>query len=253
MLGTLAPAGARAQGPEQPAAEAPKPAPPSRERFAVGFRLRTLPVQSLSVMKDRRIMATSFAGKAEDLIVSTTSKSPSVGGGVATEIRLAPRYRLTAELLFHRLRYERALDTYSGSDDPATGQDERTHLGIKEVTKGRLWDAPVLLHRRGLTSQGFLSHLWIAGGVALRNISSIRTETEVANPDGSKTKDYGHAQPARRTLLGLVVGVGFRIIDEFNIKVTPEIRYTRWGGVTFASDTTRSPRGQLEIGIGFTR
>jgi hypothetical protein len=54
-------------------------------------------------------------------------------------------------------------------------------------------------------------------------------------------------------LIGATVGVGFRFVDEFNIKVTPEIRYTRWNGMTFAQDSTRSPRNQLEVGIGFSR
>ena len=58
---------------------------------------------------------------------------------------------------------------------------------------------------------------------------------------------------AKRLLIGATVGAGFRFIDEFNIKVTPEIRYTRWNGTTFNQDSTRSPRNQLEVGIGFSR
>jgi hypothetical protein len=54
-------------------------------------------------------------------------------------------------------------------------------------------------------------------------------------------------------LVGGTVGVGLRFIDEFNIKVTPEVRYTRWNGMTMNQDSTRSPRNQLEVGIGFSR
>ena len=57
----------------------------------------------------------------------------------------------------------------------------------------------------------------------------------------------------KRTLLGATVGAGFRFVDEFNIKVTPEIRFTRWNGPTFNQDSTLSPRNQLEVGIGFSR
>lgn len=223
------------------------------ERFAFGLRLRTLPVASLSVMEDRRVMDTTFIGRPQDLNASTVSRSPSVGGGAAFELRLARRWRLTTEFLFHRLRYERTLETFSGTDDPATGQDERTTLSIKEQTKGRLWEAPLLVHHRGLRSRGLLAHVWVAGGVAVRSISAIRTTTEIKNPDGSSTKEYFQAQPSRRNLVGAVVGIGFRFIDEFNIKVTPEIRYVRWSGAIFATQTTRSPRDQFEISIGFTR
>jgi len=244
------------QEPSPPAeAEQPAAAPaPKLERFAFGFRIRTLPWQPLSVMTDRRVMDTTFAGRtAYDLNSSTSSLSPSVGGGLAFEFRLARRVRMTAEALFHRVRYERKYDSYSGSDDPATAQDERSSLNITERTKGRLWDLPLLVHYRGLQSSGPLSHLWISGGLALRTISSIRTSSETKNPDGSGSSSFAAVQPSHRNLIGAVIGVGLRFIDEFNIKVTPEIRYTRWSTATFAAETTRSPRGQLEISIGFTR
>lgn len=252
------PAGTPSQEQPEPAAgqeeEPARPAPAKLERFAFGFRVRTLPSTSLGVLRDRSLMSTTFVGRTGyDVNAKTTSRSPSVGGGAAFEFRLAPRVRLTSELLFHRLRYERTFDSMSGTDDPATGHDERSRLSINEKTKGRLWDIPLLLHYRGLRSSGPLAHLWVSGGVAVRSISAIRTRNEIKNPDGSGASDYLAAQPARRNLSGVVVGAGFRFIDDLNIKVTPEIRYTRWSGATFAQETTRSPRGQLEISIGFTR
>lgn len=225
-----------------------------RERFAIGFRLRSFPVGAFSVMDSRRIMSTTGTGKtASDLHVSTTSRSPRLGGGLASEVRLGPRLTLTAELLFDRLRYERVTETFSGADDPATGHDERSHSKATETTQARLWDLPVMLHYRGLRSSGLLSHLYVAGGLTGRTVSRIRTSNQITNPDGSSSADFLSARPARRNLLGAVAGLGFRFIDEFNIKVTPEIRYTRWRGSTFSADTTRSPKDQLEFGIGFTR
>ncbi len=239
--------------PQAPESGQPQATPTRKERIAYGFRVRTLPWQSLSVLEDRRLMETTFAGRPQDLIADTSSKSPSVGGGFALELRLAPRLLLTTELLFHRLRYQRTTETFSGTDDPATGDDERSTLSIKEETKGRLWDAPVLVHYRGIRRSGVLSYLWLAAGVSVRSISTIRTRTEIKQAGETTSVDYSHGQPSRRNLLGAVVGIGFRIVDDFNIKVTPEIRYTRWSGATFATPTTRSPKGQLEISIGFTR
>jgi len=244
-----------AQPQERAPAQPPSQAPPARlERFAFGFRLRTLPFRQLGVLDDRRHMTTTFAGRtAYDFNASTTSRSPAVGGGAAFEFRLARRVRLTAELLFHRLRYESTTSTFSGADDPTTGNDDRTQFSVSEQTKGRLWELPLLVHYRGLSSKGLWSRVWVAGGLAARSLSSIRTRTETKNTDGSTRLDYLPAVPTHRRLLGVVIGFGFRFIDEFNIKVTPEIRYTRWNGATFAAGTTRSPRGQLEIGVGFTR
>lgn len=248
------PAPAPQEQPQPETQQAPAPPPAKRERFAFGFRIRTLPWQPLSVMKDRRVMDTTFSGRtAYDVNASTSSLSPSLGGGLAFELRVAQRVRLTTEMLFHRLRYERKYDSYSGSDDPATGNDERSNLSITEKTKGRLWDLPVLVHYRGLQSSGRWSHVWVSGGLALRTIATIRTSSEIKNPDGSGSSSFAAVRPSHRNLIGAVIGVGLRFIDEYNIKVTPEIRYTRWSTSTFASETTRSPRGQLEISIGFTR
>lgn len=110
-----------------------------------------------------------------------------------------------------------------------------------------------MLHYAGLRSSGVVSRLWVAGGVVGRKISTIRTNNQITNADGSSTSNRIVTQPARRNLLGAVVGMGFRFIDEFNIKVTPEIRYTRWSGAIFSVDSTRSPKNQFEVGIGFTR
>ena len=245
------------QTPPAPASsrqEAPPQTPAKPERFAVGFRVRSLPFRSLSVMDNNRIMTTTLVSRtAYDWALNTNSRSPRFGGGPAVEIRLGRRMTATAELIFHRLRYERKTDIYSGTDDPATSNDERSHTNMTENTKARLWDLPLMLHYRGLRSSGILSRLYLAAGVSARTASRVRTANQVTNADGSSSSDAVPTQASRRNLLGPVVGIGFRFIDDFNIKVTPEVRYTRWSGATFASDTTRSPKDQLEFGIGFTR
>ncbi len=239
---------------QEPAPSVQEAAPVSFDRFSFGLRLRTLPFERLSVMREGMAMQTTFAGTtAYDFNASTTSKSAVVGGGLAVEFRFARRLRLTSELLFHRLRYESSTATYWGRDDPATGNDERTQSSISEQTKGRLWDLPVLVHYRGLRSSGPLSHVWVGAGVVGRSISAIRTKAEIKSPDGSSTVEYRAATPSRRTLGGVVIAVGLRFVDDLNIKVTPEVRFTRWSGATFSAGTTRSPKSQLEFGVSFVR
>ena len=43
-----------------------------------------------------------------------------------------------------------------------------------------------------------------------------------------------------------------RFVDDFGVKLTPELRYTRWRGATFDSDSTRMRRDELVIGIALT-
>ena len=65
----------------------------------------------------------------------------------------------------------------------------------------------------------------------------VRTTNNITNADGTLENNQIRAQVSKRTLIGATVGVGFRFIDEFNIKVTPEVRYTRWNGLTFGQDS----------------
>jgi hypothetical protein len=81
----------------------------------------------------------------------------------------------------------------------------------------------------------------------------VRTTNNTTNADATTENNQIRAQVSKRTLIGATVGVGFRFVDEFSIKVTPEVRYTRWDGLTFGTDSTQSPRNQLEVGIAFTR
>ena len=236
---------------QSPAAE--KSGEEAPRRMSVGFRVRTLPVRSFSVMDNGHTMnTTTIAKTVYDLNYNTTSKSFLLGGGVAFEAAISRRIALTAELLFSRLRYDKVTDTYSGGDDPTTSNDERAHKTATENTKARLFDLPVLLHYE-VGRSGFLSHLYVSGGVTARNVSAVRTTNNITNADGTLENNQIRAQVSKRTLIGATVGVGFRFIDEFNIKVTPEVRYTRWNGLTFGQDSTRSPRNQLEVGIAFTR
>jgi hypothetical protein len=225
--------------------------PPAKERKqSIGFRVRALPMGSMSVLGDAGAMTTTFT-PVYDWHFQTTSRSPALSVGPALELALGRRATLTAELLFHRLRYDKVTSIYSGADDPNTGNDERARTTVTERTKARLWDIPVMLHY-SLASSGRWSRFYVAGGAALRAVSKIRTTTETVNALAEESSDTITAAPSNRNIFGAVIGVGFRFIDDFNIKSTPEIRFTRWHGRTFDLDTTRSPVNQLEIGIGFT-
>ena len=242
---------ADAQNPPAPPAAAEKTEPP--RRLAIGLRVRALPLKSLSVMDSGRSLSTTTVAKVNyDWNYNTTTHSFPLGGGLAIEALLSQRLLLTAEVLFNRLRYTKTTDTYWGTDDPTTSTDERSHKSATESTKARLFDLPLLLHRN-VRSSGFLSHLYFAGGVTGRLTTTVRTTNDITYADGTKANNQTPAPVSKRLLIGGTAGVGFRFIDEFNIKVTPEIRYTRWNGMTFAQDSTRSPRNQLEVGIAFTR
>jgi hypothetical protein len=54
-----------------------------------------------------------------------------------------------------------------------------------------------------------------------------------------------------RTNIGATAGAGLIAKDDFGIIVSPEVRYTRWMGDTFGSNTLGTQRNQLEITVSF--
>ncbi len=224
-----------------------------QRKFAFGLRMRALPARSFGVMDNGRTLNTTTVSKVNyDWNYSTTAHSFPLGGGVAFEAALSPRIVVTAEVIFTRLRYSKVTNEYWGTTDPTVSTDQRSHVNATEDTKARVFDLPVLVHRN-LRASGFLSHLYVSGGATARTVTNVRTTNNITNADGTKANNQTAALVDKRTLIGATVGAGFRFIDEFSIKVTPEVRYTRWNGLSFNQDSTRSPRNQLEVGIGFTR
>ncbi|HXA07510.1 MAG TPA: hypothetical protein VNY30_21845, partial [Bryobacteraceae bacterium] len=58
--------------------------------------------------------------------------------------------------------------------------------------------------------------------------------------------------PSAQKLPGIVGAVGMRFVDDFGIKLSPELRYTHWLGATFDSNSTRSRRDEIAVGIALT-
>jgi hypothetical protein len=109
-----------------------------------------------------------------------------------------------------------------------------------------------MLRRQGLREEGKWSHVYASIGGVIRKVSNINTTNNITLPDGTTQTNAIPPTPAKRTLRGAVVGFGFKLVDDFHIKVTPEFRYTRWFGSTFATETTVTRKNQMEVGIGFT-
>lgn len=175
--------------------------------------------------------------------ISTANNYQKISYGPSLEFRITHKFAVNGELLYHRLNYTQTnqiTDTVNGN------------TGITENTRASLWDIPVMLRYRGLSESGFLSKFYFAGGGALRRVGHISTSTATNLPGGTTTTSSVATVPSRRDLPGAVVGVGLRLVDDFNIKLSPELRYTRWMGATFDSNSTRSNRNQLEVGIALT-
>lgn len=214
--------------------------PPAARRWSFGLRVRGLVQDAIgSNTTENRLTNPELANT-----FTTTSKSAHVGLGPSFEFQLTPKLTLNTELLYLRVRYQQVTDTFVGT--------ERRKTTYTENTKASYWDLPVLLRRQGFSDEGWRGKLYVAGGGTLRQVRNIRTGNEFAYYAGNSGYDELATRPSRRNTVGATAAAGFRLVDDFGVKVTPEVRYTRWFGSTFSSGSTRSPRGQVEIGIGFT-
>jgi hypothetical protein len=164
-----------------------------------------------------------------------------------------PIYRhlsLVSEGYFHVLKYNKVHELDQNGD---SGEIVTTWT---ENTKADEWEVPVMLRYQGLRSGGFFSKLYTAGGVTYRKVDHVRTNTDYSYqvPAESAITSSSDTPIAldKASMYGAEIAVGFRFIDDFNIRVTPEIRYTRWQGEVLNGFLTETKRGQLDFGVAFT-
>jgi len=249
------PAGPQTAAPTVAPTEQEEEAPhPKIKHFSFGLRGRYLPIKSFSVMANNSTQTTTLAPPPapKDWNFTTATHSPAWGGGVAGEFATGGKWTITAELMYNRLAYSKQTNILWGTVDPTNTTDTRNHEFHTEDTKARLFDLPVMVHYRGLASSGLFSRMYVAAGATARYVTSIKSFLYTIQPDASNSTTSQVVSPSKRLLVGGTIGVGFRVVDDFNIKTTPEIRYTRWGGSTFSQDSTVSPRNQIEVGVAFT-
>jgi hypothetical protein len=227
-----------AYGQESSSVLVPEPESTGWRRFSFGGRLNGLP---FNVLNNHDVNFNVTAAN-QAWSVSTTNNYLKIAFGPSLEFRVSRRFTLSGEFLYHRLNYtQTSTITVDGNITTITGQ-----------TRATLWDAPMMVRYRGLAETGFLSHIYFAGGGAVRNVAHIQSSNQTSYPDGATSSNNIATAPSTRNLPGAVLGMGLRFMDDFGVKLTPELRFTRWMGETFASNSTRSRRDELLIGIALT-
>jgi hypothetical protein len=177
----------------------------------------------------------SFKATSENL-----SSRASIGP--ILQVTLASRWGVATGINFRKGGYRLTSETTSNSKVST----------VKERTDFRSWEVPVLVRRfsKDHDEDGF--RWFYQGGIASRFINRVSTERENTAADGTVTCcDEKSAVPKQRNILGIVAGVGITARDQFGIRVTPEIRYTRWMDRHWDNFTARSRRDQAEIVIAF--
>lgn len=153
--------------------------------------------------------------------------------GPTVELRLPGGLGFEFDALYRRFHYEGEIS----NGDAMTSR-----------TKGGAWQFPLLAKYRFPFP---LARPYVLGGVAWNTLTGLRQDVTSLVTGRSSTDEP--AELRERTTTGIVLGAGLEV-GALVIRISPEVRYTRWGSSQFRgpNDALRSNRNQAEFLVGFT-
>lgn len=217
-------------------------------KYNFGIRVDYIPFR----MFNTTTATASTTKPIADYVYTGSTTSPKYAFGPVFEMRLTKHLSIGAELAFHHAAYKQVTQIRAGKKDPNAGTDNRQVTTITENTKATYWDIPVLVRYRGLIDRRIVRHVYPLGGITYRRVGNIKTSNEIVNADSTTDYNEKSASVTRTNQIGITAGIGYRFVDELGIKITPEIRFTRWINHTFDGLSYSSSANQAQAGIGIT-
>jgi hypothetical protein len=217
-------------------------------RYQIGGRVQAFPLQLFTV----KTVETSTTQPIADYKYTSTTDSQRATLTPTFEFRLKPRLTIGTDFMLHHANYVEKQEIRTGKKDPNASTDDRKVTTITQTTKANYWELPVLVRYYGLRGSGILKRSYAIGGFGFRHIGRVRTGNEYSYADDTTDYNEAPAQPSRKNQFGAVAGFGIRFVDDFNIKVMPEVRYTRWAGFAFEGKSYKSVQNELRVGLGIS-
>lgn len=223
-------------------------AKPYIRRFTFGGTLSFLPLSLITGGKKSEVYGTppvSIESQADN-------KSSYFGVGLDMEAAITDHFAVSIGVLWRRAGYRLTTKLHDKVDNPATPEDERTLLKTTtEETKANYYDFPMMVkwYNKSRYEPGW--RYFYEVGPSLRTVSGIRTAVQTETATEFTCCDETPATPATKNLFGVTAGAGIVLRDDFNIKIIPEVRYTRWFGGTFDTRAVNSRRDQVDASITF--
>lgn len=211
-------------------------------RFSLGV---TLTVPGLSLMP-RGSANPITQNPPVDSLYTAQNAAYRLGYGIMAQVLIKGRFAVNASLLLRRVGYKLNSDIIEGVDNPNTVEDERTYIVRNEDTRAKFVDLPVTLRYYVKDRRAPGARFFVEGGAALRRAYRVRTSIDETVNAGTTTCCQTTPASTRRTVRGLVAGLGVQLIEPMGIRIIPAFRYTRWLERTFDSAPTPSRRDQIE-------
>lgn len=203
---------------------------------------------------------TSMHGGTQEPSSTTTlqanSGSRPIGVGFTFHAALFGKFSLDVNAIHRRADYNLSTAVVGATTTTSTTKTTVTNITY-ERSDMTYWDLPLLLEFQP-------EHRWYyEGGTALRYLSDIQswrfqrsssavTTISSGSVSTTNTDTCCNETPASATknVVGLVAEAGVHFREAFGLKVTPEVRYTRWLSNNIASGPAQSARNQIEILLG---
>ena len=224
-------------------------------RFTIGATASFLPLKMLSA-KDQ---SQTFTNPLITVDSTSAVASKLFSYGITGQVALTERFAVNAKALVRTASYFTDTVIYTGTDNPNTVADERGRKEVAEDTRFRYLDFELLVRRysRDRHKAGW-RWFYEAGGTVRRpwmiktNLETITGNSGNAVPNVTDVVTTNPARASKQYQPGASAGIGFHIMDDFGIRIVPEVVYTRWFGATFSPAGVRGIRNQVEINLSLT-
>lgn len=187
---------------------------------------------------------TDFLSTAQSGNFNFTSNTNRYIVGPTAELRLPFGFGVEADILYRRF-------SYNGSGSQVIKGTGGITASLSTTTTSNAWEFPLLVKYR---LPGKVVHPYVDSGVAWDTLSGLtQAVTTTVGSITNKTTTSNPPELGNSTSRGFVLGGGISI-KVLLIRISPELRYTRWGAKHFLDPNggLSSNQNQAEFLVGFT-
>jgi hypothetical protein len=218
-------------------------------RFSAGISLDIAPFSLVG--KQNIVEKPANANPPLEIDSSVDPQSGRFGIGATFQVAISNRMTIAVQPSFRKIHFHAFLQEYVGVDNSSTILDERVLTQVNEDTKATFFDVPVLVRRYSKSRFDRGPRWFWEGGGVMRFTRSVTMARDTVPPQGDTIHDT-IPLPYNSTTTGVTTGIGGQFIDDFGIRVIPEVRYTYWFGQPFDSYHGSTRKNQVEIVMTFS-
>ena len=215
---TPAPAASAADKPLVPLAASQSPA--YVRRFSAGLTASFTP---WDLMKGGDFAGVVFPGPL-DVQSQSGPNSKWYAAGVAIQVTVTNRFALAINGIVRQAGFVVSSNVIAGTDLPP---HRRTTGSITSPprTPAYYMDLPVLVRFTARAIERRSKRWFVEAGGTVRHVWNVKTSITTETVDGVTCCDNTPTRPHKQNALGATAGAGMHFVDDYGIRIIPEVRY----------------------------